>query len=82
MQIELTPEAARWVEAEVAAGAYPSPEEAVRDAVDRLRLATLRAKLDAAIAEGGRNSSEDAMRFVRNHLEGRGPPARDGSRDG
>lgn len=74
MEIELTPDAARWVEAEVASGTYPSPEAAVRQAVDELRLSALRAKLEAAIAEGGRNTSEDALRFVRDHLERGGRP--------
>lgn len=75
MEVELTPDAVRWVEAEVASGTYPSPEAAVRQAVDQLRISALKAKIDAAIAEGGRNTSEDALRFVREHLKSGGRPA-------
>ena len=56
MRIELTPDAARWIEAEVASGTFPSPEEAVQQAIDRLCLAALKVKLEAAVAEGGRNA--------------------------
>ena len=72
MRVELTPDAARWIEAEVASGNFRTPEEAVRQAVDQLRLTALRAKLEAAIAEGGGNTSDDALGFVREHLDRRG----------
>ena len=75
MEVELTPDAVRWVEAEVASGTYPSPEAAVRQAVDQLRISARKAQIDAAIAEGGRNTSEDALRFVREHLKSGGRPA-------
>ncbi|WP_237476833.1 ribbon-helix-helix domain-containing protein [Lichenibacterium dinghuense] len=78
MEIELTPDAARWVEAEVASGTYPSPEEAVRQAVDQLRLSALRAKIDAAIAGGGRNTSEEALHFVQKYLDSGGRSVDDG----
>lgn len=73
MDVELTPDATRWVEAEVASGTFPSPEAAVREAVDQLRLSALKAQLEAAVAEGGRNTSEEALRFVKDHLERNGP---------
>ena len=53
MKVELTPDAARWVEAALAAGRFASAEEAIRYAVDRIKLSELRAELAAAEAEGG-----------------------------
>lgn len=38
MTVTLTPEQMRWIEAAVAAGQFPSVEEAVRVAVDELML--------------------------------------------
>ena len=59
MKIELTPDAAQWVEAEVAAGTFPTPEDAVRYAIREAKTNALRAKLDAAVAEGGENTLEE-----------------------
>ena len=75
MKVELTPDAAQWVEAEIAAGTFPTAEDAVRHAVSELRINALRAKLDAAVAEGGSHSTTDARRYVREQLEQRTPPA-------
>jgi Arc/MetJ-type ribon-helix-helix transcriptional regulator len=69
MKIELTPDAAHWVEAELAAGTFPTPEDAVRFAINQAKTAALRAKLDAAVAEGGDNSADDVRSFVRQHLD-------------
>jgi Arc/MetJ-type ribon-helix-helix transcriptional regulator len=71
MNVALTPEAAMWIEAEIAAGAFPSAEDAVEHAINELRIKALRASLDAAEAEGGSYSGEEVMRYVREHLESR-----------
>jgi hypothetical protein len=33
LKVELTPDAAQWVQAEIAAGTFPTPEDAVRHAI-------------------------------------------------
>jgi Arc/MetJ-type ribon-helix-helix transcriptional regulator len=71
VKVELTPDAAQWVEAEIAAGTFPTPEDAIRYAVSVLRANVLRATLDAAVAEGGSHTSEDVRQYVREHLEKR-----------
>jgi Arc/MetJ-type ribon-helix-helix transcriptional regulator len=53
MKVELTPDAAQWVEAELAAGRFATAADAVRHAVNQVKLAELRATLDAAEAAGG-----------------------------
>lgn len=75
MKVELTPDAAQWVEAEIAAGTFPTPEDAVRHAVNELRVNGLRAKLDAAVAEGGSHSTQDVRRYVREQLDKRSQTA-------
>ncbi len=65
MKVELTPDAAQWVEAEVAAGTFPTAEDAVRHAITEFRVNALRAALDAAVAEGGSHSTADVRRYVR-----------------
>lgn len=69
MKVELTPDAAQWVEAELAAGRFLTVEDAIRHAVRQTKLTELRATLDASIAEGGSFSAEDVRRSVREHLE-------------
>ncbi len=69
MKVELTPDAAQWVEAELAAGRFPTPEDAVRYAINRAKRAELREMLDAAEAAGGSHTSEDVRRHVREELD-------------
>jgi len=69
LKIELPPDAAQWVQAELAAGRFATAEDAVRYAIDRARRAELCEMLDASEAEGGSHSSEDVRRFVREHLD-------------
>ena len=69
MKIELTPDAAHWVQAEIAAGTFPTAEDAVRYAINQAKTIALRAKLDAAVAEGGDNSADDVRDYVRRHLD-------------
>jgi Arc/MetJ-type ribon-helix-helix transcriptional regulator len=69
VKVELTPDAAQWVEAELAAGRFPTPEDAVRYAIQRTRQAQLREMLDASEAGGGSHSTEDVRRHVRDHLD-------------
>ena len=65
MKIELTPDAAQWVQAEIAAGTFSTAEDAVRFAIRQAKTTALRARLDAAVAEGGDNSADDVRDFVR-----------------
>jgi len=65
VKVELTPDIAQWVEAEVAAGTFPTAEDAVRYAISEFRASTLRAALDAAVAEGGSHTTADVRRYVR-----------------
>ena len=76
MKVELTPDATHWVEVEIAAGTFPTAEDAVRYAINQAKTIALRAKLDAAVAEGGENSADDVRSYVRQHLDQRGmtPP--------
>ena len=75
MKVQLTPDAAQWVEAEIAAGTFPTAEDAVRYAVSELRTNAIRATLDAAVAEGGGHTTAEVRAHVREHLEKRKPPA-------
>jgi Arc/MetJ-type ribon-helix-helix transcriptional regulator len=68
MKVELTPDAALWVEAEVAAGHFPTPEDALRFAVNAAKTSTLRQELEAAEREGGRFSTDEVRCFAREHL--------------
>ena len=69
MKVELTPDAAQWVEAEVAAGRFATAEDAVRYAINRAKRAELREMLDASEAEGGEHGREDVREYVRNQLD-------------
>ncbi len=69
MKIELAGDAAQWVETEVASGRFPTPEDAVVNAVRQMRLTELRSKLDVAIAEGGSLTTADVRRDVLDHLK-------------
>jgi Arc/MetJ-type ribon-helix-helix transcriptional regulator len=71
VKVELTPDAAQWVETEVAAGRFATAEDAVRYAINRAKRTELREMLDAAEAEGGAHTSEDVRRHVREHLDRR-----------
>ena len=69
MKVELTPDAAHWVQHSVATGRFATGEDAVRYAVNETKRAELRAMLEASEAEGGEHSSDDVRRFVREHLD-------------
>ena len=69
MKVELTPDTAQWVEAELAAGRFTTAEDAIRHAVNQVKLAELRAMLEAAEAEGGKFATDEVRRFARNHLD-------------
>ena len=70
MKVELTPDAAQWVQAELVAGRFATAEEAVRYAINRAKLAELREMLDASESKGGHYTSEDVHRYVGDHLDG------------
>ena len=69
MKIELTPDAAQWVEAELAAGRFLTAEDAVRHAVNQVKTMELRAALDAAAAKGGQFTTEQVRQFARDRLD-------------
>jgi Arc/MetJ-type ribon-helix-helix transcriptional regulator len=69
MKVELAPDAAQWVEAEVAAGRFMTADDAIRYAVSQVKLAELRASLEAAEAEGGRFATDEVRRYARDHLD-------------
>jgi Arc/MetJ-type ribon-helix-helix transcriptional regulator len=69
MKIELTPDAAQWVEIGLASGRFVTAEDAVRYAINRAKRAELRDMLDATEAEGGSFSTADARQHVREHLD-------------
>jgi hypothetical protein len=56
------------VQAEIAAGTFATPEDAVRHAIRQAKRAALRAALDAAEEEGGNFSTDDVRRYAREHL--------------
>jgi hypothetical protein len=66
LKVELTPDAAQWVQAEVAAGR--TAEEVVRHAVNQAKLIELCAELAAAEAEGGSFSTDEVRRYANDHL--------------
>jgi Arc/MetJ-type ribon-helix-helix transcriptional regulator len=72
LKVELTPDAAQWVQAEIAAGTFPTPEDAVRYAIAQAKLNALRNALDAAEAEGGSFTTDEVRRHAREHLDGLG----------
>jgi hypothetical protein len=68
VKIELTPDAA-WVQAELAAGRFPTAEDAIRHAINQAKLVELRAELATAEAEGGSFTTDDVRRYARDHLD-------------
>jgi hypothetical protein len=69
MKAELTTDAAQWVEAEIAAGRFPTAEDAVRRAINQAKLIELRGELAAAEAEGGSFTTDAVRRYAREHLD-------------
>jgi Arc/MetJ-type ribon-helix-helix transcriptional regulator len=69
MKIELTPDAARWVEMEIASGRFRTAEEAVRYAINQLKIMEIRATLEAAEAEEGEFTTEEVRQYVYEHLD-------------
>jgi Arc/MetJ-type ribon-helix-helix transcriptional regulator len=69
LKVELTPDAAQWVQAEIAAGTFPTAEDAVRHAVQQAKLNALRNALDAAEAEGGSFTTDEVRGHARAHLD-------------
>lgn len=69
MKVELTPDAEQWVTARIAAGIFPTAEDAVRFAIRQVHEAELRAELDAAVAAGGAHSPADVRSFADRALD-------------
>jgi Arc/MetJ-type ribon-helix-helix transcriptional regulator len=69
MKIELTPDVVPWVKAEVASGRFLTAEDAVRYAINQVKLMELRAALEAAEAEGGEYTSDEVREYVYEHLD-------------
>ncbi|MCG6553596.1 MAG: hypothetical protein L7F77_14830 [Candidatus Magnetominusculus sp. LBB02] len=61
-------DAAQRVEAELAAGNFPTPEDAIRYAVKYTRMSKLRSELEDAESEGGSFTSDDVRRFALGHI--------------
>jgi len=68
VKVELTPDAAQWVEVAVEGGRFATAEDAVRYAINHAKRADLREMLDASEAEGGCFSDDEARQHVRAHL--------------
>lgn len=69
VKVELTPDAAQWVQAELAAGRFRTAEDAIRYAVNYAKMSELRAELKAAEAEGGSFDTDEVRRFARAYLD-------------
>jgi Arc/MetJ-type ribon-helix-helix transcriptional regulator len=69
MKIELAPDVALWVKAEVASGRFLTAEDAVRYAINQVKITELRTALDAAEAEGGEYTSDEVREYVYEHLD-------------
>ncbi|MBF0517668.1 MAG: hypothetical protein HQK97_11240 [Nitrospirae bacterium] len=69
MKVELTPDAAQWVEAELDAGHFPTAEDAVRYAINHAKISRLRAEIEAAELKGGYFTPEEARRMVNERLD-------------
>jgi Arc/MetJ-type ribon-helix-helix transcriptional regulator len=65
MKIELTPDSARWVEAELASGRFPTAEDAVRYAINQVKLM----ELQAAEAEGGEFTSDEVRQYAFEYID-------------
>ena len=76
MKVELTPDAAQWVDAAVSAGRFATAEDAVRFAINRAKRAELRDMLASTEAEGGSHSTEEARQHVRAHLQSLSLPSK------
>lgn len=68
MKIELTPDAAQWVEAEIAAGHFATADDAIRHAVNAAKLLALRETVEASIARGGANTADEVLAHVKTRL--------------
>ena len=73
MRIDLTPPQEAWLKAEIAAGNFASPEEAISHAINEAKRTALRDTLSASIAGGGDLSAEDVQKNVNAHLDARDP---------
>lgn len=71
MKIELTPDAAQWVQSELDAGHFPTAEDAVRFAVNEAKRRALGTMLEASRREGGSYSAEDVRLYVSDQLDRR-----------
>jgi Arc/MetJ-type ribon-helix-helix transcriptional regulator len=69
MKIELTPDAARWVEMEIASGRFRTADEAVRYAINQVKIMEIRATLEAAEAEGGEFTTEEVRQAAYEYLD-------------
>ncbi|WP_237479718.1 hypothetical protein [Lichenibacterium dinghuense] len=68
MNVELKPESARWVEAELSSGRFETAQDAIDHAVALARSGAIRAEIEAADAAGGEFTSEEVLSYVDQHL--------------
>jgi hypothetical protein len=73
MKIELTPDVA-------ASGRFLTAEDAVRYAINQVKVMELRAALEAAEAEGGEYTSDEVRDYVYEHLDRTEPKGAEGLR--
>ena len=68
VNVELKPETARWVQAELSSGRFRTAQDAIDHAVALAQLSEIRAEIEAADAEGGEFTSEEVLSYVDQHL--------------
>lgn len=73
MNVELPPDAAQWVDAEIASGRSSTAQDAIGHVSELAKLVRLRAEIEAAETEGGNFTTEDVLRHVRQHLDQKFP---------
>jgi hypothetical protein len=68
LKVELTSNAAAWVQAEIAAGHFANADEAINHAINKAKLTGLRNTLSESIARGGNNSADDVLTYAKTIL--------------
>ena len=68
MKVEITGSSEAWIQYEIAAGSFKSPEDAIGFAINQAKLNYLREAIAESLALGGRNSPEEALAKIDAHL--------------
>ena len=64
MKVEITGTSEAWIQSEIAAGSFKSPEDAIGYAINQAKLNYLREAIAESLAVGGSNSAEDVMAMI------------------